>query len=260
MNTLEFLGLFSDSDSLSNNSRIVAFAYYLRRYKGQVEFTSSDIRECFRESLLRNPQTLSSIINSLSLGDRAPLLPGSRAGRFSLSVFGLREVEGTIQNLPSTPERTSEFLQFAIPYLQKSVAKLSDDNQRKFLAEAIACIGAEARQATIIMTWLVAIDHLYDYIITHKLAEINSAISRRTDRISTLVVSTKDDFLEIKESVFIEVARSADIITNDVRKILEEKLGIRNSCAHPSTIEIHDSKVVSFIEDMVDNVIVKYPL
>jgi hypothetical protein len=56
------------------------------------------------------------------------------------------------------------------------------------------------------------------------------------------------------------VARSAGVISNDVRKILDEKLGIRNTCAHPSAVDIHRSKVVNFIEDIVDNVIVKHPL
>ncbi len=64
----------------------------------------------------------------------------------------------------------------------------------------------------------------------------------------------------MQESVVIEVARSAGIISKDVRKILDEKLGIRNTCAHPSDVEIHDTKVINVVEDLVDNVILKYPL
>ena len=52
--------------------------------------------------------------------------------------------------------------------------------------------------------------------------------------------------------------RSARLITNAVRKILDEKLGVRNTCAHPSDVEVHRTKVINFIEDLVDNVIVKY--
>jgi len=260
MTPLEFLALFSDPDTLSTNSIIVAFAYYLRRYQGRLEFASSHVRSCLREALLRVPQDLQELLRSLSLGDKAPLLPGSRNGRYSLSVYGLREVETAIAQKQSTPERVNAFLDFALPYLQKTVAKVSDENQRKFLAEAIACLGVEAKRATIVMTWLAAIDHLYDYIITKKLADFNAALTRRTDRLSILIITSKDDFSEMRESVFIEVARSAGIISKDVRKILDEKLGIRNSCAHPSTIEIHDSKVVNFIEDLIDNVVVKHPL
>ena len=67
-------------------------------------------------------------------------------------------------------------------------------------------------------------------------------------------------FSDIKESVFIEVCRSSNVITNDVRKILDEKLGIRNTAAHPSTVKIHESKVVNFVEDLVDNIIIKYEI
>ena len=74
------------------------------------------------------------------------------------------------------------------------------------------------------------------------------------------VVSTRDHFGEMKESDFITVCRSAGLVTNDVRKILEEKLGFRNSCAHPSSIAVGDSKVLSFVEDLVDNVFLKHPI
>lgn len=67
-----------------------------------------------------------------------------------------------------------------------------------------------------------------------------------------------EDFDDMNEAVFIEVCRSAGLITKDVRKILDEKLGFRNSCAHPSSIHVGDAKVVSFVEDIVENVIVKY--
>jgi hypothetical protein len=74
-------------------------------------------------------------------------------------------------------------------------------------------------------------------------------------------VAAQDDFLEIRdESAFIEILRSATIITNDVRKILDEKLGFRNTCAHPNDIVIPESKVLAAIEDLVYNVVLKYPL
>ena len=72
------------------------------------------------------------------------------------------------------------------------------------------------------------------------------------------VINTKDDFGDLKESVFIEACRGANIITNDIRKILDTKLGIRNSFAHPSTIMLPKSKALEFIEDLVNNVISKY--
>lgn len=62
----------------------------------------------------------------------------------------------------------------------------------------------------------------------------------------------------MKESKFIDLCRVAKIISNDVRKILDQKLGTRNSSAHPSGVTINKSKVIDFVEDLVDNVVLKY--
>jgi hypothetical protein len=43
-----------------------------------------------------------------------------------------------------------------------------------------------------------------------------------------------------------------------VAKAVSEKLGIRNSSAHPSAIVIKKSKVIEFVDDLVENVILKY--
>ena len=93
-------------------------------------------------------------------------------------------------------------------------------------------------------SFVKTIGHLYDYIVsdTKRLSDFNSAFSKRTDKHGKLTIAVYDDFTEMPESVFIEVCRSAKIITNDVRKILDEKLGIRNTCAHPSGVEIHRTK------------------
>ena len=64
----------------------------------------------------------------------------------------------------------------------------------------------------------------------------------------------------LKEKDFIEICRSAAIVTNDVKKILDEKLGIRNTAGHPSTVKVHPRKAANFIEDLVENVILKFAL
>lgn len=58
--------------------------------------------------------------------------------------------------------------------------------------------------------------------------------------------------------IFIEFCRTAKIITNDERKILDEKLDIRNSCSHPNNIKISESKATRFLEDLIDNILIKY--
>jgi len=54
--------------------------------------------------------------------------------------------------------------------------------------------------------------------------------------------------------------RAANIITNDVRKILDTKLGIRNTSAHPSSVVISDVKATDFILDLIQNVVLPFKI
>jgi hypothetical protein len=107
------------------------------------------------------------------------------------------------------------------------------------------------------MVWTLALDHLQKYIFGSKLAEFNEAISKDSDRKLKSIINY-DDFSEIKEVKLIELMRCGKIISNDVKKILSEKLGTRNSAAHPSGITFSGSKATEFISDLINNIIIKY--
>jgi hypothetical protein len=194
----------------------------------------------------------------LTKGREAPLL--TIRGKFALSLFGLNEVEAILPTSPITSAATPTLLSTALPFLQRTVAKVSDQQRKEFLAEAISCLEVQARRATVILAWIAALDHMYDYVLKHGLADFNVALARQPGKLGQMTIAKKDDLAEMKESDFIMVSRSAKLISNDVRKILDEKLGFRNSCAHPSSIAVGDSKVLSFIEDLVENVIAKHPI
>ncbi|RWN59923.1 MAG: hypothetical protein EOS00_17285 [Mesorhizobium sp.] len=145
--------------------------------------------------------------------------------------------------------------------LRKLELQLPDGPRRKFLTEALDCFGINAHRATMIMFWLLTLDHLYEFILSKHLAAFNAVLANNTDRrIRITVVNARDDFAEIPEGKFIEFCRSAGILSKDARKILDDKLGTRNSAAHPSTIVFTRAKVVDFAEDLFNNIILKYPL
>jgi hypothetical protein len=102
-------------------------------------------------------------------------------------------------------------------------------------------------------------DHLYDYVLKNKLTAFNVELAKKGWKLTAII--SKDDFSEIKkEKDFIEICRAANVFNNDVRKILDEKLGIRNTAGHPSTVTVRGNKAASFIEDLVENVILKFPI
>jgi hypothetical protein len=254
---LEFLRSIPNFREFSRKSKILLLAYYLRQYKGILEFKAEDI-EAVCKGVLKPPSDLKVQLRLLGRGKNSLLAKGGATDVFSLNMPGMDEVESYLAGTDPATAVVDAMIADALAYLKKVIAKLGDDNQRKFMAEAVSCLAVDAPRATIVMAWAGAIDHLYDFVLKHKIADFNAALAKRTDRHAKIVVATKDDFGDIKETVFIEVARSAGVITNDVRKILDEKLGVRNTCAHPSTVEIHRSKVVNFIEELVDNIITKH--
>ena len=260
MTLLEYIANIGNFVDFSRRSKVLLFAYYLRKYQGITEFASADVRRCFRNSLLKVPSDLSRLLQNLARGRNSPLIKGGRTNYYSLAMLGLNEVETYLTSKQPTEVEVDSFLKSEIPYLEKVISKVSDTNQQRFLAESIACLGVDAKRATILMTWASTVAHIYDYSLAHKVDEFNAALGRRTDKYGGLKINAYDDFTEIPEAVFIEVCRSAKVISNDVRKILIEKLGIRNTCAHPSGVEVHRTKVVNFIEDLVDNLITKYKI
>jgi hypothetical protein len=256
MSLSDFLAQFSSD--FSRRARVELFAYYLRHFDGRTEFSAADIRRCFTEAFLPAPTDLTALLKSLAKGKQAPLLR-IKDNLYAISVYGVNDVEAILPLKPQSVVGTS-LLKTVLPSLQLILTKVSDPLRRDFLAEAISCLEVGARRATVVLAWIAALDHMYDYVLAHGLAKFNAALAKQQGKIGNLRVVNKDDFGDLKESEFIIVSRSAKLITNDVRKILDEKLGFRNSCAHPSSIAVGDYKVLSFVEDLVDNVIAKHTI
>jgi hypothetical protein len=59
----------------------------------------------------------------------------------------------------------------------------------------------------------------------------------------------------VKERDVIDICSSANVITDGVYKILIEKLGKRNSAAHPSTIHVNQIHAEAFVDELIRNVI-----
>jgi hypothetical protein len=259
MTLLEFLRDLTNFQDYSRKSRILLIAYYLRQHQGVLEFSANDIKKCC-SGVIKPPSALVQQLKLLARGKNSPLANAPKSGFYSLAMPGLDEVESYLSaRTPSNADVDAVFSE-VIPRLGDTIAKLTEENRRRFMEEAISCLGVGARRATVLMVWAGTVDHLYDYVHTHKRDDFNAALHKRPDKPGRLTIATKDDFSDMKESVFIEVCRSARIISGDVRKILDQKLDIRNTYAHAASVEIGKTKVVDFIEDLVDNVMLKYPI
>ena len=108
------------------------------------------------------------------------------------------------------------------------------------------------------MSWNLAYDHLCGYMLDAKrLTYFNTQLPKSFPKARISVITQKEDFSELKESEVLQTCRSANIISNDLLKVLKEKLDKRNTAAHPSNVVISPHTAEEYIIDLITNVLTK---
>lgn len=234
-------------------SELIDYFLYFSTVVREAEYASArDIEKCFE--ILRIPK-YSNISSYLGAGARkrkgaSPKFVVTGSG-YQLARHRQIEMQQSLRTGPARIE-TSLVLRALLP-------KLADVQQRNFLQEAINCYEIGARRAAIVLTWMLAVRRLQECVLSNHVIAFNAAVAAQPDkRLKGVVVSSLDDFGDIPEGKLIELLRTIGVISNDVRKILEVKLGIRNSAAHPSTTLFSEVKATDFITDLVENVVIKF--
>lgn len=246
-----FYNSIQEVDRQSQNALIELFIYFLTVEIGRDSATSRQIEECFEACDLSKPKNVSARLAE-ALKSKPPKYLKSNGG-YKLE----RKMRETLSRKLGAEKVTAQ----TSATLRGLEHKLPNGPDKEFLKEAIDCFEAGANRATIVMVWILTMNHLFSHILTHKLIEFNGALALNTDKsVKIKAILQRDDLTELKESKFIELCRVSKVISNDVRKILEQKLDTRNSCAHPSGVIINKSKVIDFVEDVVDNILLKYPV
>jgi hypothetical protein len=247
-----FLHQIPDFDAKKSADLIDYFVYFLTVIQDRDAATPTDIDSCFTDAKLHKYSNVGVYLwrNAPSKCKKNPKFIRRGSG-FILERVYESKLKATLDTSPGKINTSI--------ILRDLVSRLTNNNEQTFLQEAIDCYEVSAIRASIVMVWILTMYHLYDFVLRNKLHEFNTALKSNTDkRVKISKVNHLDDFAEIPESKFIEFARSAKIISNDVRKILDIKLGIRNTSAHPSGVTISDVKATDFITDLVQNVILKY--
>jgi len=141
--------------------------------------------------------------------------------------------------------------------LRELPSKLIVPVEKAYLDEALRCFRHDAVRAAIVMTWNLAYAHLCNVILVKHLPAFNTQLPLSFPRAEISTIATRDDFEALKESQVLQVAKSANIISGSVHKILKEKLDRRNIAAHPSNVVIRPETAEEFILDLVQNVVLK---
>ena len=249
-----FLLQIPDIENQASSNLIDYFVYFLTVLEKKENVQPSDIEACFDLARLKKYSNTSSYLsrNSTAKKGKQPKFIKSKYG-YILERNTQLQIQKILHTGPSRVE-TSHLLRSLLP-------NLASKKEQAFLQEAIDCYEISAKRAAIVLVWILSLHHLYTYIFQNELSAFNSILSKNTDkRIKISKITKLDDFSEIPEGKFIELCKSAKIISNDVRKILDTKLGIRNTSSHPSGVTLSEVKATDFIIDLVENVILKYKI
>jgi len=246
-NFISYFDNFLESDSRLQTDYL---AYFISNEINKEIFTAKDIEICFQTLKIRSYRGIADYLSKESK---------KKKGKYIKEKKGYSLERGTSdyikEQMKSEPTKIKVSKQ-----LTELTTLVTEKSELSFLDEAVNCFTNGSFRASIIMVWILTIDHLQRYIFNdpHKLTAFNLALSQNTLNKKRASVGKYDDFCDIKEEKLIEVMRSSKIITNDVRKILIEKLGTRNTAAHPSTVTISEHKTTEFIIDLIENIILKY--
>jgi hypothetical protein len=143
--------------------------------------------------------------------------------------------------------------------------KVPDVAEQDFMKEALICLRHNAARAAIIMVWNIAFYHLCSYVLRHRLSEFNNAYRIRyakkwQDAKAQTIVNYDDFFVDLKESEVIEICKSGNIVNSNLHRILIEKLGKRNTAAHPSTVHVTQVQAEAFIDELIRNAVLGLPI
>ncbi len=235
-------------DMRDNYSRIALFIYFLTIKEGEGIALKSSILQLFDLSDIIRPSNIDRDLGAMVENKR--ILTTNEG--FRLHRKELAKVESEIKSRQKTIQLKHE--------LEELVQRIKNKNEKNFLEEAIRCFGTKppSKRASIIMTWIVCIDHLQNHVLNSKkkLKDFNNALSKSNQKIKKIY--RKNIFSELDESLFIVKLRESKIVDKNVGKLLEEMLNFRNSCAHPNDMHIPESKVEAFIEDAINNIILRF--
>jgi hypothetical protein len=237
--------------SRSHADKIRVFCWYVQTHRKLERFGAVDIRKCYEELPMAPPQNIGPFLRRMTESNPQELLRDAR-GYYLEHTF--RE---TMDAKYGQRKITIQVTQM----LMDLPSKVPDVAEREFLDEALICYRCGAFRAAIVMTWNLAFDHLLNFILKQRLSAFNTqwpiSFFKQNQKARVQSISSRDDFGELKESEILSICKSAAIITPGQYGILDEKLGKRNTAAHPSTIVVSQIQVEGVIDDLVNNVVLK---
>lgn len=140
--------------------------------------------------------------------------------------------------------------------LRAHLDKITDQQTRLFVEEAIMCHEAELYRSAIVMSWLGAVDVLQKHVHQNHLAAFNAEATRVNGKWK--IATSQDDIGRMSEGDFLDRIENLSVIGKNVKAELKKCLDLRNGCGHPNTLKVSVNKSAAHIETLLQNVFEKF--
>lgn len=231
---------------MGHAGKVRLFAWLQHHLFKKDRFTTADINWCYEKLNLR-PSNTSQYLKNME-------------GKELLKDGSGYRCEGTFREKYDKQHGVHQVTLNVRQMVKDLVKDLPELGEQDIYQEAMTCLRNDAGRAAIIMVWNIAFYHLCKFILTHRLADFNNQIpvrfSRKWKAADMPLIKKYEDFGdEMAEREVVEVANSAGIIDGNMHKVFVEKLGKRNSVAHPSTQHVTQIQTEGFIDDLINNTV-----
>jgi hypothetical protein len=229
----------------SQRDLVLAAMYYLRRYEGHEAVTTSGIKNAFVRA---RHQRGKRIQHAAVLSQAAPFVhsPGkdNRHLLWSLTETGDERVRELLDLPTAEPEVEHE-----VGALQALASKVTDEDVRGYVEEAIKCLQVSALRAAVVFLWTGAVATLRDGVWAQGAPAVNACLRKHDPKARD--VKKMDDFAYVKDGALLQAAEDFGLIDKTEKTQLGQALDLRNSCGHPTRYVARVKKVAAFVEDVV---------
>jgi hypothetical protein len=149
--------------------------------------------------------------------------------------------------------------------LRGHLEKVTNEQRRAFVDEAIKSFDVKAYRAAVVLSWVGAAHIIQDHIILKHRVAFNAAGAARATKATAIgnkynfvAVKSEKDFGVIGEADMLQLCQDAGILHKAEKKVLQDRLDLRNQCGHPNPLVIAEHAVASHIEILMLNVYSKY--
>ena len=230
----------------SQRNLVLGTMYYLKRYKEREAVTASEVKAALTAAKIPKAKRIN--VNNV-VNRAAPLVHSPGGKENGALLFALTDSgEKYVRELLSLPSAEPE-VEHDVTTLSALLARITDEDVRGYVEEAITCLRFGALRASVVFLWAGAVRTLHMAALTKGEATVNTAIQKLDGK--ARVVKTADDFAWIKDRTFLDAAPDMGILDKTQKGTLVGALDLRNSCGHPTKYHPGPKKVSAFIEDVV---------